>query len=367
MTETATAQQSAIGPLAAVLGRDILAAMVQQVKLQPDHWHRMNEATQAKQIDQMRGRVREIVMHAVRVMIGGGQFKSVGVELESLTFKDGLKGQFVIPKGADGRHELADAVGGHVLIVLADANSYMQRMEEVKEAADQLELFGGDYDPTVDQPAYRRDEKEDRLSPARMGLMSWADLKKRLSEGVITKEQAEKEYGGPLPDKEPPRSEDEVADPLDFLDNVVGPVTINAADLPPELNVRQQGNAVAWGPVIELTPGETLRQWFLNNFNGCTFHHEGDAPALLFGKAAEVEAEKIDARAELGAILERLFALGYTLSLGALQALEPEQMAQIKAWDAACRNTAEDAPLPSPPEWLPKNEPGENPPDNQKE
>lgn len=362
MTETATAEQSAIGPVAAVLGRDILAAIVQQVKQQPDHWHRMSEATQQKQIDQLRGRVRDILVNAVRVMIGGGRFTSVGVELESLMFKDGLKGQFVIPKGAEGRHELADAVGGRVLIVLADPNAYLQRMEEVKEAADQLELFGGDYDPTVDQPAYRRDEKEDRLSPARMGMISWADLKAKLSEGVITKEEAEKQYGGPIPEeqpKEPARCEDETPDPLDVLDNIVGPCEIAHTAIPANVIITTAeaiaGESIGLPDPIVVLEGETLRRAIERLIPGAKFD-VGDPVPLLFGAAAD----GIDARAELGGILERLFALGYTISLGALQALEPEQMAQLKSWDLNCRTLPTSSLLPNPPEWLPKNEPGNN-------
>lgn len=370
MTEaTAQAEQSAVGPIAAVLGRDILSALVQQVKSQPDHWHRMNEINQKKQIDNMREATRQIVHHAVRVLVAGAQYKAIACKLDGLTFKEGIKGTFALESGAEGRHELADAVGQRALIVLANVDDYTQRMEDIKETADQMELFGGDYDPAVDQPKYRRDEKEDRLSPARQGLESWADLMKRMKSGVITKEQAEQEFGGPLPEQPPPaepRSEDEIPDPLDVLDNIVGPCKVALADLPGNVIITTSEEAMQPGlpDPIEVGVGETLRRAIERLVPGAKF--DVGVPDLKFGSLADQEAAKTDARAELGLILERLYAKGYSLSLGALQALEPEQLAQLRAWDAACRSTPEGEETPDAPEWLPKNEPGQNPSDNTK-
>lgn len=366
MTEaTAQAEQSAVGPLAQVLGRDILAALVTQVKSQPDHWHRMNEVTQKQQIDRMREQTRQIVHHAVRVLCAGAQYKAIACKLTDLTFKEGIKGSYTLAGGADGRHELADAMGKSALIVLADADAYAARMDEVKETADQMELFGGDYDPSQDQPRYRRDENEDRLSPARQGLQSWKELMDKMKGGLITKEQAEQEFGGPLPENPPPErqaTEDEKPDPLDVLDNIVGPCTVAHDAIPDNVIITTAehvpGDRLLPDP-IEVKEGETLRRAIERLVPGAKFD-VGDPVPLLFGKAAEEEAEKTDARAELAGILERLYALGYTISLGALNALEPEQIAQLKAWDANCRSTAEGAPLPSPPEWLPKSEPGKN-------
>lgn len=357
---TAQAEQSAVGPLAAILGRDILAALVGQVKSQPDHWHRMNEITQKQQIDRMREAVRQIVHHAVRALVSGSTYKAIACELDALTFKDGIKGSFKLASNADGRHELADAVGTRALIVLADEDAYLQRMDEVKETADQMELFGGDYDPVVDQPSYRRDEKEDRLSPARTGLMSWADLKAKMKEGTITKAEAEEKYGGPLPDQPPARCEDEIADPLDVLDNIVGPNNVALSDLPANIIIttsEESGTPPLPDP-IEVREGETLRRAIERLVPGAKFD-VGDTAPLVFGAAAD-QAE-IDERARLGVILERLFALGYTLSLGALQALEPEQLAQLKAWNDAFEHMPHEGnTVPQVPEWLPKNVPGNN-------
>lgn len=359
MTEaTAKAEQSAVGPLAAALGRDILSALVGQVKSQPDHWHRMNEITQKQQIDKMRDSVRTIVHHAVRSLVSGAQYTAIACKLDGLTFKEGIKGTFALESGAPGRHELADAIGQRALIVLADADAYMERIEDIKETADQMELFGGDYDPSDDAPKYRRDEKEDRLSPAREGLMSWADLKAKMNAGLLTKKEAEEQYGGPIPDQAPPRSEDEEPDPLDVLDNIVGPCTVAHADLPPNVIITTSEEAMspALPDPILVFEGETLRRAIERLVPGAKFD-VGDPVPLVFGTQAEVEREH---RILQAAILERLFALGYSLSLGALQALEPEQFAQLKAWNDACSATPDDAPLPNAPEWLPKNEPGNN-------
>lgn len=364
MAETATTEQSAVGPLAALLGRDILAALVTQVKSQPDHWHRMNEITQKQQIDKLREATRQIVHHAVRALVSGAQYKAIAIELTGLNFTDGIKGTFTMPKGADGRHELADATGKKALVVLADADAYAQRMDEVKETADQMELFGGDYDPSSDQPRYRRDEKEDRLSPARQGLLSWKDLKEKLGAGLITKDEAEKEFGGPLPENPPPErtaTEDETPDPLDVLDNIVGPCTVAHAAIPANVIISTDKETEGLPDPIEVKEGETLRRAIERILPGCKFD-VGDPVPLIFGAAAEELAKQTDDRAELHLILERLFAKGYTISLGAIQALEPEQLAQLLAWDLKCRSTPEGEETPNAPEWLPKNEPGQNDP-----
>jgi hypothetical protein len=369
MTEaTAKAEQTAVGPLAAALGRDILSALVGQVKSQPDHWHKMNEITQRKQIDNMREAVRRIVHHAVRSLVSGATYKAIPCKLDGLTFKEGIKGTFALESGADGRHELADSIGQRALIVLADADAYMDRMEDIKETADQMDLFGGDYDPTDDQPAYRRDEKEDRLTPARQGLMSWADLKAKMNEGLITRKEAEEKYGGPIPDTAP-RSEDEVPDPLDVLDNIVGPTKVALADLPQNIIITTSEEAASPGlpdPIL-VFEGETLRRAIERLVPGAKFD-VGDPVPLIFGTAAELEAAKNDERAAVALILERLFACGYSLSLGALEALEPEQRAQLKAWSDAVANTPEGSPVPDAPEWLPRPaQPGQNQPDNKQE
>lgn len=365
MNETATAEQSAIAPLSAVLGRDILGAIVQQLKTQPDHWHRMNEITQKQQVDKLREAVRQIVVHAVRVMVGGAQYRSVTVELEQLAFKDGIKGQFLLPKGADGRHELADAIGQKVLVVLANPEQYLARMDEVREAVDQMDLFGGDYDPSDDAPKYRRDEKEDRLSPARTGLLSWADLMKKMGAGEITKEQAEEMYGGPIPAEQPPEEPapaptpengdtklyPQGEDPLAFLDVpnesdmtiardsfVTGLIISTAEDVPnpglPEL--------------IEVKAGETLRAVIERLIPGAKI--EAAAP-IVFGTANK----EVDAAAELDDLLERLFAIGMTISRGRLQSFNAEQITAVKLWLQAYLSTPEGQQCPVPlPEFLPR-------------
>lgn len=368
MTETtAKAEQSAVGPIAAALGRDILAAVIGQVKSQPDHWHRMNEITQKQQIDKMREAVRQITHHAVRALVSGAQYTAIPCKLDGLTFKEGIKGTFALESGAQGRHELADAIGSRALIVLADAEQYMERIEDIKETADQMELFGGDYDPTQDQPRYRRDEKEDRLSPARMGLESWADLMKRMNGGVITKEEAEKEYGGPLPEQ-PPRCADEVPGLLDVLDNIVGPTTVALADIPANIIITTDGDSSGLPDPVVVLEGETLRRAIERLVPGAKIDVGTEVPPLVFGAATDQEAAQIDARADLGELLERLFGLGYTVSLGALKALEVEQLSQLQAWNLQCRSTAPENLLPNPPEWLSQyREPGQNPSDTAQE
>lgn len=363
MTEqqAATAvESSSLSPIAAVLGRDILSAIVNELKTVPDHWHRMNEDTQKKTIARLQDRVQEIVTNAVRVLVTGSNFQAVAVKLEGLNFKDGIKGGFSLPKGAPGRHELADAIDKQAVIVLADPSAFFERMKEVKAdgaTSAQIELFGGNYDPTRDQPAYRRDEKEDRLSPARTGVMSWADLMAKLNGGEITKEQAEQAYGGELP-AEPPSEEEEAA-------RINRKVEVLAGD-----------GSWTEKPFQELKRGDVFRYVGKTDPFECdsdAYFHDGDkvwlvdcrpAQPMQFGAAAEAESTKADKRSDLALLLEKLWAIRVTLSLGTLQTFTPQQIAVTREWADAYAEDPEHCKIARP-HFLPMPDAGAGDDDQQ--
>lgn len=336
MTETAKAEHTAVSPVVALLGRDILGAIVYELKTQPDHWARLSEETQKRQLEGLRDKVRAIVQNAVRVMVSGADFRSVQVELEGMTFKDGIKGSFTLDKSEPNRHELADAIGRRVVIVMASPEAFLQRIEDVKAATDQLDLFGGDYDPMSDQPGYRRDEKEDRLSPARTGMMSWADLKAKLASGEITQKEAEDAYGGELPGEEPKPAQIETNSPAPAPESVPAALTeYRAEGASPVDRMKGDGEMevvklkkIGRGEVVQIAERlYTTKTPALKDRDGTYVVQLEETKPLAFGTSVVDEARA--ARQEL---LERLNGVHIMLSLATLQTFTPEQMRVTREW-----------------------------------
>jgi len=177
MTETAPRDvaQDAYAISTETMGHDILAALLIELRQMPDNWARLSEDMQQKAIERIKDKVRATVEKCIAILMRG-EFAAVPADLEFVNCKNGISAGLKIQKDALYRHQLFDAQGQKVLIVLANADRWLTRMDEIKAKGNQIDLFDGDYDPAVDQPAYRRDR--DRMAP---GSPTWADLKKSLT------------------------------------------------------------------------------------------------------------------------------------------------------------------------------------------
>jgi hypothetical protein len=268
------AAQDMIAIHAETMGADFLAALLAELRQMPDHWARLNEQAQQQIIDRIREKVRAAVTKAQGMFLRAG-CAAVPADLESVGFKNGITAALKIPRDALHRHELADAQGQRVLVVIADGNRWLERMDEIKARADQADMFDADYDPSRDQPGYRRDQ--DRIAPAGP---TWEDLKKSLQAPAPPVDETKSPDGG-------------------------------AADATPPAD------------------GETT--------------HGADA----------IEDEN-GAAAELRVLQEKLAAIGCNLSVGALQALTPEQLRVTGEWVDARAATPANMPCPiARPLWLP--------------
>ena len=339
-TTSAVAERPKVGTVfAATLGHDLMALTLELLRTMPDHWLRMSEDQQKKAIERIRERVAGAVTETAQIVMRA-QFPAVKAELESITISKGVKITLAMDPDAAGRHDVYDAKGCDVLIVLAESERWLERMDEIKAHADQLQLFEGDYDPRVDQPGYRRDQP-----PSAPGFMSWADLKKKLAEGEITKEQAEDAFGGPLPDKEPEpkrelaKIELRIDALLEILQGDGTWLEARAEQLKRGLVYRVDGAIFTCvtdpQPIVEYSDDAVLRVWF---------DAEPSEP-LKFGQAAvlplqgespvESARKDLEGSAYLGALLERLYALRVTISLGTLQTFTPAQLKATDEWAQA--------------------------------
>ena len=127
------------------IGRDILQALVQEIKLLPKPWASLPKAKQDDVIDRLRARVEHNIKMAVHLIASDNRTTVVG-DLESITSKDGIKAQFKISPNSEGRHHLFDSVGHACLIVIAAAEDHTAGMEEVQGEDDQRAMdLGHEY------------------------------------------------------------------------------------------------------------------------------------------------------------------------------------------------------------------------------
>lgn len=156
--EIAEEQPTTVVSLAAeTLGRDLLQALLQEVRVLPDVWPKLTEKKQADVIDRLRSTVERTVKYAVK-LISAGERPAIGGILESVAIKEGIKATFKVSQFDPLRHDLIDRAGKVCMLVVADAEEYLQGMDTVAPDPDQSALAldeGDDADGTGAQdPLY---------------------------------------------------------------------------------------------------------------------------------------------------------------------------------------------------------------------
>lgn len=183
--ETASAPDRAketIAMSAATMGHDLTAALLAELRTMPEHWPKLNQEMQQKIIERFKEKVSDAVRKAQH-MLTASNFQAVPAKLEFVNRKGGIRAGLTVAADSLCRHALFDAAGGKVLVVITDPNAWLQRMDEIKAVGNQADLFESDanYDPTRDQPGYRRDQ--DPFAPG----ISWAEMKAKLASGDAAK------------------------------------------------------------------------------------------------------------------------------------------------------------------------------------
>ena len=144
------------------IGRDLLEAMVLELKMLPRPWPKLSQNQQNDVIGRMRARVLDNVKTAVHMIASDGRAVA-DATLKKVVFKGGITAEFELSKSCPTRHQLADAEGKLCLIVVADAADYTGDMDGVKGEADQRAMdLGHEYDPNGDgkgmEGAYQPDD-----------------------------------------------------------------------------------------------------------------------------------------------------------------------------------------------------------------
>lgn len=132
------------------IGRDLLQALVQEIKLLPDVWPKLSQKKQDDVIDRLRNRVETNVKMAVHLVASEGRTVVAG-DLDQITIKDGVKAVVKFSSAAPNLHELYEASGKAVLVVVANPAQHTGGMDEVRGEADQRAMdLGHEYDPNGD-------------------------------------------------------------------------------------------------------------------------------------------------------------------------------------------------------------------------
>jgi ribosome modulation factor len=130
---------------ATTVGRDLLSALVTELKLLPQVWVKLSQSKQDDIIDRLRDRVDANIKMAVHLIASEGRTVVQG-DLDQVTIKDGAKVVIKIGRGAESLHDLYDSQGKAVLIVVADSQPHTGGMGQVRGEADQRAMnLGKEY------------------------------------------------------------------------------------------------------------------------------------------------------------------------------------------------------------------------------
>lgn len=136
MSEQEQQDQEATKIAAATMHGDLMAIVIDEMKALPDVWQKLGESEQRDLIGRVRERTRHAIEDCVRIVATQG-FTRIKASVESVTVKDGIKAQFALSKFDAARHDLIDAQGSTVFIVLADPEAFAGGTEKVKADPDQ--------------------------------------------------------------------------------------------------------------------------------------------------------------------------------------------------------------------------------------
>lgn len=127
------------------IGKDLLSALVTEIKLLPDPWQKLSKKKQDDVIDRLRARVESNVKMAVHMLAAEGRVTIAG-DLDQITIKDGVKAVVKFGTGAANLHELYDVAGKAILLVVANAADHLGGINEMVGESDQRAMdLGHEY------------------------------------------------------------------------------------------------------------------------------------------------------------------------------------------------------------------------------
>lgn len=101
---------------------EIIAAATRQLRALDKPWLRLPEAQQRNVLREVQLDAEHAITAAVEIIATDDRTRFVA-QVESVTFKDGVKAVLTMPN-TQASHELADTAGGRVYVVIEDPTRY---------------------------------------------------------------------------------------------------------------------------------------------------------------------------------------------------------------------------------------------------
>ena len=124
---------------------DLTSAILDELKAMPEVWQKLSEAKQAEVIERASARVVHNVTQAIHILASQDR-PTIRASLEQITVKNGVKAVLALSKKDPAFHDLADATGEEILVVLPHIEEYAGQDPGVKADPDQRGLDGLDED-----------------------------------------------------------------------------------------------------------------------------------------------------------------------------------------------------------------------------
>lgn len=106
-------------------------------------WNEQSQNVQHATIAAADFGARHLVREAVKIIAARGR-RTIVATVESVVFKDNVKATLTASKHDENRHELADAAGSSVLLVVADTAQFVGERAPVAVKPDQATMIGED-------------------------------------------------------------------------------------------------------------------------------------------------------------------------------------------------------------------------------
>ena len=120
---------------------DLMACLIDELKSAPDVWQKMPEHQQQDVIYRVQQRVQENIRAAVEIIASANR-PTIVATVESVTVKEAIKAVVTLPKSDAQRHNLFDAAGQTVLLIVAGADEFCGGVDQVQPDPDQPALNG---------------------------------------------------------------------------------------------------------------------------------------------------------------------------------------------------------------------------------
>jgi len=137
------AEATTIDVAVATLSGDIRDFILDRLRREQDRrpWDQRSEASQKETVASVEAAVVTVLRKAVELIAGQGR-STIKAKLEKVTVKDGITAQLILGRFDQRRHNLIDATGAAVLIVVADAKEYVGERAPAAVKPDQASLLG---------------------------------------------------------------------------------------------------------------------------------------------------------------------------------------------------------------------------------